>query len=787
MRSFVRAGAGLIVLALLVSTAETASAETPGTSTPPPDHVATGGRTEATTPPVRRVLEIALPAVSWADVTAPHLPNLQRLFAASAIADLATRSVRQRTSPADGYAALGAGARAVGSATAGQNLEPHERFGNSSAADVFQRRTGVPLREDIGVLSIPSINDANDGLPYDAVAGTLGKTLTESGVGRGVVANADEDELEPAADAFHREAALAMMDPTGRVPAGRVDDGLLMRDPAAPFGLRLDRNAVMRSFTQAWDSRARSVVLVEASDLARANAYRPLASAHQRAAMRRAALRSTDRLVGRLLRHVDPAHDAVLVVGPYHSSLRREVTVAALRGPGVAPGFLETGTTRRQGFVQIVDIAPTVLKLLGINRPEEMEGRPFDVDASSTPYPARVKTLIRANRAAVFRDTMIGKATAALVILTLLLAAAALIVFRRRLVGVTEVLELAALAVLGFLVGTFVAGLLPFYKWSKGSYWLFLLLFALVYGLVCRTFGRRHPADALLLGLGGMALLHLLDALTGTRLEFNTVFGYTPTIGIRLAGLGNPGSAQLCASALLFAALLAWRVAPPGGRRAAVAFLTLTVVVVGAPFFGQDFGGAISAAPAYLLLGLLLYGRRITVKAVALLAAVLVGAGLIVGLIDLTRPSDKQTHVGRFFQKVGDEGVSGFTTVVGRKLSLMLQTFHNTGWVLLVLGIVGSLAYVAWRTDRLRVLAVAVPVLKPMLVAFAVLAVLGTVLNDSGVQVMGMMLAVLVPTLVVLACRELVPPETEPEPVTAEPAPEVSAGGVGTAPARSPA
>jgi len=189
----------------------------------------------------------------------------------------------------------------------------------------------------------------------------------------------------------------------------------------------------------------------------------------------------------------------------------------------------------------------------------------------------------------------------------------------------------------------------------------------------------------------------------------------SPTIGIRLAGLGNPGSAQLCASALLFAALLAWRVAPPGGRRAAVALLTLTVVVVGAPFFGQDFGGAISAAPAYLLLGLLLYGRRITVKSVALLAAVLVGAGLIVGFIDLTRPTDKQTHVGRFFQKVADEGVSGFTTVVGRKLSLMLQTFHNTSWVLLVLGIVGSLAYLAWRTDRLRVLAVAVPVLQPML------------------------------------------------------------------------
>ena len=36
-------------------------------------------------------------------------------------------------------------------------------------------------------------------LPYDAAAGTLGRTLTESGFGRAVVANADEDELEPPA------------------------------------------------------------------------------------------------------------------------------------------------------------------------------------------------------------------------------------------------------------------------------------------------------------------------------------------------------------------------------------------------------------------------------------------------------------------------------------------------------------------------------------------------------------------------------------------------------------
>lgn len=762
MRTSIRAAALVVVATLTVSaaTVDGATAAAPAVATP---------RGSAD-----RVLVLSIPAVSWADIVDARLPNLERLFGESAIAAMATRSVRQRTAPGDGYVALGAGARAVAAGMPGQNLEPGEPYGDATAAEVFGRRTGIPLDDDIGALSIPSTADANDGLPYDAKAGTLGRALTEAGVGRGVVANADQHELQSLADRYHREAALAMIDTTGRVPSGRVGPDLAERDPAAPFGLRLDRNAAMRAFTEAWESRARTVVLVEASDVARANAYRGYASPEQRVAMRRDALRATDRLAGRLLRHVDPARDAVLVVGPYHSSLRREVTLASMRAPGVERGYLRTGTTRRTGFVQIVDVAPTILRLLDIERPGEMEGRAYEVAPRSTAFEDLARSLARANRAAVFRDNNIGKATAILLVATLVLAAGALVVFRRRLVGASRTLEVAALAILGFLVGTFVAGFLPWYRWSPGLYFVFLIGFAVLYGLACHALGRRHPADALLLGLGGMVVLHLLDALTGARLEFNTVFGYTPTIGIRLAGLGNPGSAQLCASTLLFAALVAWRVAPPTGRRIAVALMVLTVAVVGAPFFGQDFGGAITAAPAYLLLGLLLYDRRISGRVVTLLAAVLVLAGLAVGLVDLTRPVDQRTHVGRFFEKVGDEGIAGFTTVIGRKATLMLQTFRNTGWVLLVVGVLGALAYVAWRTDRLRALTRAVPTLHAALVSFAVLAVLGTVLNDSGVQVMGMMLTVLVPTLIVLACRELVPPARATE--SAPPEPPAPAG-----------
>ena len=337
MRSFLRAAVLVAALALTVTTVNAAAG--PGAESAWAGTAAGAGPIAASgsdigCPPTCRVLIISIPAVSWADVNTLRLPHLKGLFEQSAIADLATRSVRQRTSPGDGYAALGAGARAVAAGDPGQNFEPDEPYGDSTAAEVFHRRTGLELGDNIGALSISSTVDANDQLPYDAEAGTLGATLTEHGFGRAVVANADEDELEPADTRYHREAALSMMDTTGRVPAGRVGNDLTQRDPDAPFGLRLNRDAVMRAFTKAWEARPKNVVLVEASDVARANAYRGFAAAEQRAAMRKRALHTTDKLVGRLLRHVDPAHDAVLVVGPYHSSLRREVTIAVAASPG---------------------------------------------------------------------------------------------------------------------------------------------------------------------------------------------------------------------------------------------------------------------------------------------------------------------------------------------------------------------------------------------------------------------------------------------------------------------
>ena len=105
---------------------------------------------------------------------------------------------------------------------------------------------------------------------------------------------------------------------------------------------------------------------------------------------RRAALRRTDRMIGALLERTDPARDLVLAFGSYHPSAGRSLGVLSVRGVGTPPGYVETGTTRRAGYVALQDIAPSILDQIGVEVPEFSPGGGFSVayraDQTATPY-----------------------------------------------------------------------------------------------------------------------------------------------------------------------------------------------------------------------------------------------------------------------------------------------------------------------------------------------------------------------------------------------------------------
>jgi hypothetical protein len=757
VRDATRVAAVAVVIVTVVTsvvTAVVASTATPARAAEPP------------AASVSRVLILSMPAVSYRDLDLTQLPNLGRLLSDSALADLSVRGVRRRPSLGDGYVTIGAGTRSVGrAADDGQCLSGDEPYEDGTAAEAMARRTGIAAEgiPDGGIVCLaqPSIAARNDDLLFDARIGAFAEALETAGVDRAVIGNADQSPPS-GATGYARQVGLSLADPHGVVTGGAVGQELMTPDPEAPFGLSIATDAYLAAFDRSWTDR--SVVVVEASDLVRYDAYRPFVSRFARAALQQHVLQKWDALVGALLERVDPAHDAVMVVGPAHMGGTARLTMATLRAPGVEPGLLRSAYTRRSGVVSIVDVAPTVLHLLGIERPSEMEGRTFEVGRTGGDFEDRLAWLIDTDEAARFRDRMIAPVTTFFAVAEIVLIVVAVLCFARYRPGLRAV-ELGALALLGFPPAVYLARLLPFHDWGWLAYWAFLIGASCALAAVSFLLTNRWGLNTLIVMLTIVVGVVAVDIVTGARLQFNSTLGYSPTVAGRYAGIGNLGYAQLSAGALLLAGLVAARVAGRRGVLLAIALLAVVFVVDGAPFFGADVGGVLSIVPAYALTATLLLGWRVRWRSLLLYGA---AAAVLIGLFaayDAGRPEDSQTHLGRLVHTTTDDGWSAFATVIERKISANLAVLFRSSWTaMLPIVLIGVLYLVYFAPGRLRPLLDRMPPLRAAFLGLIVLGVLGFAFNDSGIAVPAMMIGVVSPVVIVLTARgERVLPQSAPD------------------------
>lgn len=753
----------------------------------------------------RRVLLFSIPTLTFRDMEQVDMPNLEALLEKGSVADLSTRTVYRTNKPGDGYGTLNAGTRTRGTAltslafVAGDarakssdgdpvtvppgafdpvtvdpeaegdvissptdtvvdpsTIPPEASAENAStgtpAAEEFARRTGVtPPIDSVFNFGIVSMKSLNDRLLFDSEIGALGNALKGAGVSRAVIANGDQgpglDDL-----GFRREASLALIDSDGIVEKGRVGRSLLQASAKAPFGAQFNLREVEGAFESFFVDN--SVVLVESSDMIRSEEAKELSSPTRQAIQRRDALERSDLLLGRLLEHVDLSKDAVIVMSPYASGFDNGLTAFGIRSPGITPGLLVSGSTRRTGFIQTVDIAPTVLSLVGAKIPSSMEGTVIESVPDTRTLAERAEFLDDAYRAAVFRDATIGSVSAFFVIIQLVLWAGAIIAMTRGWEKLGALVQVTALAVLAFLPGTFLAGAFPFFRWGAFAYWAFVLGFSVAMALACHFACRRYLADPLMTMLGVIIAFLSADIITGGALQFNTVFGYTPTVAGRFDGMGNPAFSMFTASAIILAALIAYRVPGRRGLVMSIGLLIWVILVDGMPIWGADVGGALTLIPTLGITALLLIGIKVKWRtAVALMVG---GAVAVTGLamLDYMRPPTSRTHLGRLLANTRQNGFGAFETVILRKLNANLSVLASSVWTLMLPLVFLFVAFVFWRAPwRLRTISDQIPQERTAVIGLSVAMFLGFALNDSGIAVPGMMLGVINASLVYLMLR----------------------------------
>jgi hypothetical protein len=254
----------------------------------------------------------------------------------------------------------------------------------------------------------------------------------------------------------------------------------------------------------------------------------------------------------------------------------------------------------------------------------------------------------------------------------------------------------------------------------------------------------------------GSVLVFFGDALSGARLQVDSLLGYNALHAGRFVGFGNVAFAVLGAGSVLAASLLATG-RPRRVALAAVAAVAVPVLALdGAPHWGADFGGVLTLVPTFAVLALLVAGAGVTWRR---LVAAQAAGGLVVGAVawlDYLRPADARSHFGRFVGTVVD-GTAWAT--IERKLL--------TSWELLFIGphtqaalaLTVVLVVVVFRSPVLERACAADPVLRPMLRTTVALALIGFATNDSGVAIPAVVALVAVPATLVLCVSA---PEPEP-------------------------
>lgn len=495
-------------------------------------------------PAARSVVVVGVAGLRWDDLDPGRTPTLARLARAGSVGALSVRAAPEVTCPGEGWLTLGAGTSAA--------LEDPRR--TDPAAGCGARGVPPVLRQGDGAVvpTFPLYRRLDDTLRSGVRLGLLGHgARCVSAVGPG--------------------AALGGADPSGRVTA------------YAP-GLPPDPRPVLARCPLA---------LVDLGAL-------------PDVAGREAAVARVDRALARV-DAARPAGALLLVAGVAETTARTpRLHVVVAEGPGFRGGWLRAPSTGRTPYVQLVDVAPTALALLGRPVPQGMAGRPLTGGAAGRPGSWQA-VLIDADRAAADQRRAVGPFFTLLGIALAVTSAVAVFVLRRTvpprsMPWAARAAGFACCVVAVVPGATFLADLVPGRPGLVAT--VVLVTAALMAAAVVAAYRRWGPTAALGTLGGVTAAVVVADLCTGARLQLDSLLGYNPLMAVRFAGIGNLAFAVFGVSAVLLAAALAagrsrWTAVGIVGCVAGVA-----VAIDGAPALGSDVGGVLTLVAAFAVLAL---------------------------------------------------------------------------------------------------------------------------------------------------------------------------------------
>ena len=642
------------------------------------------------------------------------------------------------------------------------------------AGVVFARRTGITVKPGRGIAHLNIASLTRRGINTQ----TLGAVLAgASPPCRALVCgNADTD-------APGRRAALFALDAAGTA-AGDV--ALTRPSAQQPFGIT-DDAATLARYAATTDA---DVFVVALGDPARVQAIRSRLTLEEYHAARHDALHNVDFFFLQLfaVQHLDAEQVDVLLVSPCppsnstasvpprSSSLApaslvlpaspetwTQLTPILAIGPDFGPGLLSSPTTRTPGLVANVDIAPTILRVLGLAAPVQMTGRAMQVLPLAGGVVARQASVTRLDFVTTLNARAQTLVAAPLSVLCFVLVLAVVVAAgrsrhsrrakrwtRRLLPGILFTLNLPT----GMLLATV---LVPPTLWEYG-----LRILACMAALTLLDYALARLLRVSPLALCGLLtlLLIVLDLLLGGQLLKDSLLSAYPLSGIRYYGIGN----EYLGAALGFALMGGFaegrkeekrrrrgeeKAAQGTGNREqgtkdiAAAWIVGGWIalgfVMGWPGLGANAGSLIVTGAGFGVGAWMLCGREFRISVALLCLAAGIGLSFAFGALDAHFNGAQASHAGSVLNASAQGRGAGYLAEimarkVGMNLRLLVSPFFVAGAGLVVMLILLMRALLG---SDVRALFAARIRLRQSLPPLAVTLLASLVFKDSGVVTAG--------------------------------------------------
>lgn len=589
---------------------------------------------------------------------------------------------------------------------------------NKANREVYERRIGA-LEEDFQIANINfnrviELNEGNSYMPY---IGALGDSLHRAGLKTAVYGNGDTLEE------VIRASSLIPIDSKGLIDYGNVDD-ILIEDKDFPYGIRTDYDKLFNEVSHIKNKAA--LIVIDTGDLDRLNFYGEELTEEMFENHRKNILNQIDSFIGDLKNNIDKDRSLLIVTSPNSGDERLDdsrLSPLIFWGNNIPKGILSSSTTKRDGVVANIDIAPSITTFLGTST-DYMAGDDLSYKEKDDNFNYIFNNNSRINIISKIRFNILS-IYSVLSIIGLLFAMLVLggkIKLKGSLYNVLKIL----LIVIGIIPLPLI--LTSIMKWTNYVGYitsLIVMLFLLVLFIY-----NLNNIDKVLLVSGLIYGVLILDIFLGGNLTRYSVLGHDPTIGARYFGLGNEMVGVFLGASSIFLGIYANK---SKNKILPFALLISSAIIVGHPKLGANVGGSIAVLFFVLYFLAESMNKDVSFKRILIIGLSTLAFIGVMAFVDI-KFNPNPTHLGRTIMMTTDEGKWLISSIAIRKILMNIKLVGSSIWTkVLNVNLVSQIVIIFTLKDKLRKFFNEYKYIYIGFISGMVGSVVGFLANDSGI------------------------------------------------------